>query len=276
MMNVLFSANDIVYPGLELAIYTLLTHNKNVNIYVFTMDIIVGHDGVETRYCELTADQKNKLRMIVLYLDPNSEICFIDVTKIYVKEIAGSVNDGSPFTPFASLRLLSDIVLTDVDDILYLDCDVAIQSSIESMYRDCKFGADDCYGSYAYDAYDGFGEFVSGVFFMKLNKFREKGYLAKARELYKKNLYRFPDQMALRDSIKDIGRLQETYGYMDPIEECGYTPAILHFTNKLNPKVYSRKAEESEMKSKVFYNRYPQFKYVQEGCDLIDTINMKR
>lgn len=276
MMNVLFSANDIVYPGLELAVYTLLTHNKNVNIYVFTMDIYVGHDNIETHYCQLTQKQMEKLNKIVQYLDHSSEICFIDVTKMYVDKLSGSINDGSHFTPFATLRLISDLVLTEVNDVLYLDCDTAIQSNIEHMYHECLVGGKDCYGSYAYGAYDGFGEFVSGVFFMKLDKFRENKLLEKARKLYKENFYKYPDQMALRDSIKDIGRLAETYGYMDPIEECGYTPAILHFTNKLNPKVYSRKADEAESKAIIFYNRYPQFKYVQEGCKLIDTINMKR
>ena len=31
MMNILMTGNDRVYPGMELAIYSTLTHNKGIN-----------------------------------------------------------------------------------------------------------------------------------------------------------------------------------------------------------------------------------------------------
>ena len=41
MMNILMSANQDVMSGVELVLYTLLTHNKNCRIYIATMDIDV-------------------------------------------------------------------------------------------------------------------------------------------------------------------------------------------------------------------------------------------
>ena len=58
-MNVLLCGNDIVYTGMELVVYSLLTHNKNVNIYIFTMDVELDNNGEVTIYKSLTDWQKN-------------------------------------------------------------------------------------------------------------------------------------------------------------------------------------------------------------------------
>lgn len=39
-MNVAFASDDRGLPGLEAAIYSLLTWTKNVNIYILTMNYI--------------------------------------------------------------------------------------------------------------------------------------------------------------------------------------------------------------------------------------------
>lgn len=275
-MNVLLSGDTHVYNGLELVIYTLLTHNKNVNIFVFTMDIIVhNHDKTDTCYHALDDIQKNKLRKIVKYLDGNgSNICFINTAEYYHNYLEKSVNRETVFTPFAALRLLVDLILPELDDILYLDADTAIQSNIEDMYYSYLHKDEDkyYYASYAYPAFGYLGEMVSGILLMNLAKMRKFNFLEKARKLYNKNLYKYPDQMALRDTA-EAGRLPETYGYIDELERCNYTPAILHFTNKLTPKIYNLR-DDGANNIECFYKRYPCLKYVQEGCQLLDTFNI--
>ena len=76
--------------------------------------------------------------------------------------------------------------------------------------------------------------------------------------------------MAIRDTGTGM-RLPETYGYMEPLEECKYNPIILHFTNHLTPKIYSKDRPNNV---EYFYKRYPQFKYVQDGLNKLKTINM--
>ena len=271
-MNILYAANNEVIHGLELSIWTLLKYNKNVNIYIGTMNIAIydRHVDAMRQYLSLDGTQRDWLKKIVSYLDPESNICFIDCEEYYHTLLEGGVNEDSNFTPFAAIRLMADEMLPDIDDILYLDCDTAIQGNIEAMYHDYIYNNSNCYAiSCAYDAFDGLGEDVSGVFLMNLRKMRETNFLSNARELYKTIEYRYPDQMAIRDTGKGT-RLPATYGYMDELEKCPYDPIILHFTNNLAPKIYNKFIPNIE---EYFFKRYPQFKYVKDGLNLLSKID---
>lgn len=274
MMNIMFAANDAIVDGLELAIWTLLHHNKNseINIYVATMDIIVTHKDKVHEYRKINDQQRKWLKKIVNYVGQgNVNICFIECESVYHKYLERSVNACTPFTPYAALRLLADIILPDIDDLLYLDADIAIQGPIESMYH--KYLIENPYqyaASCAYEACNFQGEMVSGILLMNLAKMRETNFLKKARENYNKNLYTYPDQMALRDT-GDYLRLPETYGYIKELESCYYDPIILHFTNRLIPKIYS----STNINAKdYFYKRYPQFNYVKEGLELLAKLDI--
>ena len=273
MMNIMFADNDLIVEGLELSIWTLLTHNKNVNIYVATMNISVyeNRNNSYHDYRAMTKEQRDWITKIVKYLDSNSNITFIDCEEYYHNLLEGGVNEDTPFTPYTAIRLMADEMLPNIDDLLYLDSDIAIQGNIEDMYY--KYLHNNPYEyaiSCAYDAFDGKGEDVAGILLMNLGKMRRSGFLKNARKLYKKNLYRFPDQMAIRDTGPGM-RLPETYGYMEPLEECKYNPIILHFTNHLTPKIYSKDRPNNV---EYFYKRYHQFKYVQDGLNKLKTINM--
>lgn len=268
MMNVLFCADAKGYIGLELALYTLLTHNKHVNVYIFTMDIILTHpDGGIQEFHSITEEQRSKLRKITHYLSNDANIAFVDVSSYYAEHLEGNANEYSSFTPYATLRLLVDIVLPYIDHILYLDCDVAIQSNLEDMYNQYAHLNTD-YSAFSYnEACNYEGEMVSGVIVFNLAHIRESGFLESARNNLMKNEYHYPDQMALRDAGTPHP-LPQNYNYMEPIEECCYTPAILHFTNRLSPKIYT---VDDPI---IFYRRYPQFEYVRKGLILLDTLNI--
>lgn len=249
-MNVLFSANDFVYSGLELAVCSLLMHNRNVNIYVLTMNIDIENPETHmgTRYVSLNDWMKTKLRKIVRYLD-------------------NSINRYTSFSPFAGLRLCADVLLPYVDNLLYLDCDVAITGNIESFYRDFC-GKDVYYGAYiSPGACEGNGEMVSGALFMNLSKIRKDNFLERARYNYNVNNYKYPDQMALRD-VGDPEPFPASIGYCESLED--FTeglPLIIHFTNAIEPKIYYAKNR------KQFFNRFPFLKYVDEIVHRLDTIN---
>lgn len=267
MMNIMMAANSDVYNGVELVVYSTMTHNKNINWYIFTMDLAVGtHDGTII-YRGLFPEHKKKLYDIVKYFDVNSNIVFIDSYDFYSEHLTGSVNELTNFTPYASLRLIADLALPHVTDLLYLDCDTAVCSNLESMYFNCKSDVSEyAYAVYADEACDGDGEMVSGVMFLNLRKIREDGFLERARKNYMENLYRFPDQMALRDSGK-IAKLSPLYGYMWDHRKTGATPAIVHFTHEYPCKIYSQ-----EINKATFYRMFPEFAYVKEGCELLEKI----
>lgn len=270
-MNVMLAADDTLIDGLELVLWTLLTHNKHVNIYIATMNITIYEKEMNAfhKYNTITKEHRDWLTRIVKYLDYNSEICFLDCEECYHNYLEGGVNEDTYFTPFASLRLLADKLIPDIDDLLYLDCDTAVQANLEPIYRQCIYNSKmDYAASFAYDAFDGKGEMVSGVLIFNLARMRDDGFLDKARENYKTNKYKYPDQMAIRDA-GDCIRLPESYGYMEPLENCYYTPAILHFTNNLSPKIYSRDIPNIK---DYFYKRYPQFKFVKDGLEMLKKI----
>lgn len=267
MMNVLMSGDARVYPGIEIAIYSMMTHNKNVNWYILTMDIVMVTDTYERCYVGLQDNQKDKLRKIVNYLDSNSHITFIDAYDLYAKYLAGSVNDLSAFTPYAALRLIADKVLPNCNEFLYLDCDVAIMKNIESMYYDCASKKEEiAFGVYEPEACNWEGEMVSGVMFFNLDTARRYHFFEHARQNYKQNEYPFPDQMAMRDTAK-VARLDPTYGYMWDYKKLNASPAILHFTNELVVKPYT-----DNHNLRYFYKVYPELEYIYKGTKLLDTI----
>lgn len=269
MINILMAGNDVVYPGMELAIYSTLTHNKGINWHIFTMDITIERDdGLCRDFHSLNEWQRNKLKKIVTYLDPTSRIIFHDVKELYMKHFWKNPNEWSGFTPYAALRLLADLELKYTPHVLYFDCDIAVQGDITKMYWDYL---DKGYEYCAYicpDACDFEGEMVSGIMLMNLDKIRETGFLEKARENVRTHVYRFYDQDALSAAGKAYP-LPETYGYMEELERCPYDPVILHFTNKLIPKVYDT------LGVTYFYRRFPKLEYVKKGVELLDTFEIQ-
>jgi lipopolysaccharide biosynthesis glycosyltransferase len=267
-MNVMMSVDSRACPGAELVIYSMLTHNKHVNWYIFTMDIIFSKHGEEEEICYIgvTQEQKLKLRKIVQYLDPSSNITFINAAPYYAKYLAGSVNEFSNFTPYAALRLIADKALPHISHILYLDCDVAICENIEEMYFSyASNNSHAAYATYAEDAFEGEGEMVSGIMFFNLDRCRKEEFFDRARFNYMRNLYPFPDQMAMRDASK-IGYIPSKYGCMEDPLLTNFQPSIIHFTNKLTKVYYAPSVS-------YFYRLYPQFDYVYKGLQLLDTID---
>lgn len=267
MINILMAASDNMYDGLEVVICSTMKHNKNVHFYIMTMDIHLNLINGYHEFHRLSEEHIKMLKKIVKYYDKNSNISIIYTEEAYVKNLEGNINEESTFTPFATLRLLSDILLPNLHDCLYLDCDVSVQSDLSEMYR--YYTSQDCeYAAYKIpEACNHEGEMVSGVLIYNLDKIRETGFLKKARKNIFKNEYKYPDQMALRDAGEPFP-MQETYNYMFDLNECHYVPTIIHYTNKLSPKVY-------EIGKKViFYRKYPFLKYVQETVNLLKNIDI--
>ena len=72
--------------------------------------------------------------------------------------------------------------------------------------------------------------------------------------------------MALRDA-GDIGFIPEEFGYMYDYRKKYVDPSIIHFTCNLSPKIYDIK-----ITTHYFYQLFPEFKYVEDGVKLIESI----
>lgn len=268
-MNILYGVNDTAYKGAELSIYSLLTHNKGVNIFIFTMDVVdIPREGLIERYMGVTPEQKSVLTKMVQYLDPTSTITFVDGYEAYSQHIAGNRNETSPFTPFASLRLLADILLPEIDDIWYLDCDTVVQESFKDKYYECLNSPLDVdYFAYAVPHTIGWqGTMISGVMFMNLKKMRQSGFLERCRRYLFTHDCPFYDQDAIANA-GPWGELPESYGYCLALNKCCYTPVILHFTCDLTPKIYDLDYGEH-----YFYRKFSHLQKYQKGINLIHNL----
>lgn len=263
-MNILLCVDQRALKGAELVIATTMKHNRDVNWYIFTMDLDfkTGDGGII--YRGLTDDDVNWLRKIVRYFDNRSNLCKIDVLQHYLELCDHSVNRETHFTPYACLRLLVDRVLPELHDILYLDCDVTVQNDISPMYYEyLKKGKSYCAYSIP-DACDYEGEMVSGVLLFNLDVARRERFFDRVRNNYNKNLYRYPDQMALRDT-EDPYPLPETYNYMFPLDRCFYTPDIIHHTAQIDGKIYT-------LEEAVYYRRFPNDAWVKDLLSMLRTL----
>lgn len=273
-MNVLYCCDDQAYDGLAASIYSLLTYTKNVNIYVFTMDYKRPPDsaGLVQCFAELTKEHKNTLRKIVQYLDPKqSHIAFYDMYDLYMELFSqGCAEDDGHSSPYATLKLCFDKVCPNIDDILYLDCDTIIQEDLQPMYYNYLHKVAQsqyCYAGYRIPLDETSKELVAGVLLFDLSKCRATNFFERVRYNVTHKFYRWYEQSALEDT-EMCYEMEETYNYMELYEERDYEPAILHFANRLSPKIYFSS-------KKIFYNKFPHLKYIQKGVELIESLDIK-
>ena len=268
MMHIILSGDRSVMLGIEVVIYSTMFHNRNTPIHwhVFSMDIDVQNDaeGWGRHYVGIHEEDEQWLRHIVKFMDVNSELTVHNVYDLYMDELSESVNKFTYFSPYTALRLLADLVLPDVDQSWYLDADILVQGDITDIYYSLlRKNRDYNYAAYAVpEAREWAGEMCAGVLILNLNEARRNGWLKRARFNYNRNLYKYPDQMAL-DEASDFYHLDETYDYLMDHRTAIYKPKILHFTNG-NEKIY-----DSNVGVERFYKYWPEHKYIKDGLKIV-------
>ena len=262
-MNIVMAGDAYVLSGIELVIYSAMLHNKNINWYILTMSVEVDDEATSTvtGYCAISEESQNWLKFMVHFMDKNSTITFIDTRELYDEFLSNSVNRTTSFTPYAALRLLIDMALPDLNRCLYLDADTIVQGSLQEMYdRYTKIHSE--YAAYVVpSAKEGFGEMISAVLVMNLDRMRETHFLDRARYFYNTVKSVFPDQAAI-SLVAEPVKLEETYGYLEDHRKCPYKPIILHFTN-VNYKIYSYDNRGE------WYRMYPEHLYLKNGIDMV-------
>ena len=111
---------------------------------------------------------------------------------------------------------------------------------------------------------------VAGVMVLNLKKNRETGFLKLARENVKRNAYQWYDQDAIRDTGVVPNKLSSDYAYMDDVFTLTSLPKILHYTNRLSPKIYQKDSTQE-----YFYRKFSFLKDAKEGIEFIKKLNFK-
>lgn len=190
MINILYTGNDYVFKGIMLSVLSIIKHtDKELNVYIMTMDIdkFKAIDNNMVNILDKTLKEKN----------PNSKATLLNVTSLFIKEMADSKNINNFYTPYCLLRLFSDL-LDLPNKILYLDTDTMINKDIDSLFSidisNYEFaGVVDRLGRFFIDK----NYINSGVLLLNLDMIRKTELFKKTRELVKTKKMAFPDQSAL-------------------------------------------------------------------------------
>lgn len=200
LINVLFCGNDKVFDGMITTMLSILKRTETkepFTFYIYTMDV----SYVNPKFLALGEKEVKFLDKIAKEYNNENRVILVDVLDIYKKELGGSPNEQSSYSPYTLLRLLADIVPDMPDKLLYLDIDLMFNRDIRLLYdiniEDYEYAAArDHYGKYlVYYNY-----INAGVLLLNLKEIKKTGLFVKSREILRNKKLGFPDQTAIRKS----------------------------------------------------------------------------
>ena len=229
MINVLYAGNDKVFDGVltsSLSIVKRLDAPKELNIYIFTMDIT----RVNPKYTPMLERHRAFIENSLRKFNPETNVILYDVTEIYERELRENANEGCYCSPYTLLRLLADLIPLP-DKLLYLDADVMLCKDISSLYdidiTDYEYAATtDHYGKFFINP-----RYINaGVLLFNMKKCRETGLFAKARELIRVKKLMFADQSAIIRSTTKRKHISQRYNDQKFLYK---NTVIRHFSKRL-------------------------------------------
>lgn len=195
MISVSYSGNKRIFEGLLLAVMSLAKNtDEELNVYILTMDLRDENPNFQP----FSDEQIALLDKILKEKNPKSKAIKVDVTKEYKRELSHGKNHKNGYTPYATLRLLLDLVPNMPDEMIYMDIDTMCVSDIKQL-------ADVDISEYDFAATkDYMGRFWihrnycnSGVMKMNLKRIKEDKLFEKCRAKVNKTKMIMPDQTAL-------------------------------------------------------------------------------
>jgi lipopolysaccharide biosynthesis glycosyltransferase len=182
-------------------------------------------------FLPLSKHQIECLEKIYLSTNSQSNIIYLDVKDIFLKELQFSPNNKSQYTPYAMLRLLADKIDTIPDKIIYLDADIMANGNISELYNidisDYEIaGARDYYGKIFFNP-----QYLnSGVLLMNMTKIRESNMLSRALKLCNTRRIFLPDQTAINKCASKKKILSSRFNEQKKMKD---NTLIRHFSTTL-------------------------------------------
>lgn len=195
MINLLLCGNDKVFDGALTELVSIINRTKEpINCYIFTMDAT----RLNEKFLPITDKQVAFLDDVVKRKNKENKVTKIDVTKVYDDEFKGSKNETAYCTPYTLLRLLADIVLPDVDKLLYLDIDMMVGRDLSMLYNIDIEGYEYAAVKEKYGCWVIRPDYINaGMLLFNMKEVRKTGLLKKARDLIRKKKLLFADQDAV-------------------------------------------------------------------------------
>ena len=192
MVNILYTGNSKMFDGVLLNIISMVKRtNEEIHCYFFTADFT----RIDKKYTPFSEHQANFLDSYLKGFNKDNFFKVINVDDLYNANLNTNRNEKSHYSPYATLRLLSDLVPEIPDKIIYLDCDTMCAGDV------AQFNEVEIEG-YEYAACkDYLGRFWinknyinSGVLLLNMKLIRETGLFQKARDMVNRKTMEFPDQ----------------------------------------------------------------------------------
>lgn len=191
--------NRNVLDGIILAMLSYVKHNNApTRLYIGTMDLT----DKNADYKPVTESDRLLIEGILRSVSPESEVILLDLTEEYLTCLGGGKNEGSRYTPYATLRLLADL-LPLPSRVLYLDCDILFSGEISELWsadlQGCDIGAvHDYYGRWFINPF----YINSGVMLWDMEKLVKRGVFRKCRRIVWEKKMLLPDQTAINRTAK--------------------------------------------------------------------------
>lgn len=190
-----YCGNKKIFGGLLLSALSVARQTK-ARLEIIVLSMSLPH--LNENYKCISENQINVLQNAIRAYNPRSIVRLIDVTQLYCDKLYSVKNKKNSYTPYASIRLLLDL-LTDIPPkLIYLDIDTMATDDITKLYgidmTDYEFGA----------VHDYMGTFWissdycnSGVLLLNIQKIKQTGLFEKCRQKIIKQKMIMPDQTAL-------------------------------------------------------------------------------
>lgn len=197
MINILMCGNKGVFDGVltcALSIFKRTQTQEPFAFYLFTMD--ASH--LREDYIPISEEQRAFLEEVARSYNKENSVSLIDVSSLYAEEFSGCPNESAYCSPYTLIRLLADRIDTLPSKLLYLDADIMFNRDITLLYgidvSDVEYAAArDHYGKYLIHP----NYINAGVLLWNMERMRETGIFARAREELRRKKLTFADQSAL-------------------------------------------------------------------------------
>ena len=192
--------NHGVAKGMVLTALSVAKHTaRPVKMFIGTMDL----SDVDERYIPVTDEDAELVRRALLRGNPESTVRILDFGDAFRRELGGSKNMDTAYTPYAMIRLFADGVEELGDKVLYLDCDVLFLGDAGELYDV------DIEGYELGGCLDYFGRIFinprymnSGVMLWNMKELRATGALKRARRMCNDKKMLLMDQTAINKCVK--------------------------------------------------------------------------
>lgn len=195
MINICYSGNRAIFEGLLMAVSSVAKYtNEDLRFYILTMDLRDNNP----KFLPFTDEQIKILDNIVKEKNKNSEVIKVDVTQYYIDTLINGKNHQNGYTPYATLRLMLDMVPNMPDKMIYLDIDTMACGDIKELF-DIDLAGYDFAATKDY-----MGRFWinrrycnSGVMLMNMKQIKQDKLFEKCRKMVNAKKMIMPDQSAL-------------------------------------------------------------------------------